>query len=268
MTATELSPHHAETVANLVRQMEADPTVRALVLGGSLAHGFARADSDVDVTIVVDTEEYQRRVAENRLHHNDTSVVTYEGGYIDGKYVDTAFLRRVAEHGSDPARFAYADAQVLFSREPGLTELLASIARYPVEEQQERMDRFAAQLLAWRWYFSESVSKQSRYLEVLALHKLALFTCRLVLTANAMLYPYHKWLMRVTEQAPHRPADLMERLDAVLAAPTQADVDALVADVLAFYEVDQAATEKVWPTRFMKDTELAWQSGHPPIDDL
>lgn len=263
-----LSPHHAATVANLTAQMEADPSVLALVLGGSLAHGFAREDSDVDVTILVSSDEYERRVRVNRLHHNDRSVVTYDGGYIDGKYVDLAFLRRVAEHGSDPARFAYANAQVLFTREPALEAVLAEITRYPIEQQAERTERFAAQLLAWRWYFSQSVEKDSRYLEALALSKVVLFACRLVLNADATLYPFHKWLLRVTERVEHRPADLMERLDEMLAHPDQERVDSLVDDLFAFYGIDRAATEAVWPTRFMKDTELAWQSGHPPIDDL
>lgn len=266
--APTLARHHAEAVANLVRKMQADPSVHALVLGGSLAHGFARPESDVDVTIVVSSEEYERRSADGLLHHNDMSVVTYDGGYIDGKYVDLPFLRRVAEHGSDPARFAYDGAQVLFSRVAGLEELLATIARFPLEQQAERQERFAAQLLAWRWFHSESEAKASPYLRVLALHKLTLFTCRLALNANATLYPFHKWLLRVTEQVPHRPADLLDRIDELLAEPSQERVDALVADVLAFYGVDQAATERVWPTRFMKDTELSWLTGHPPVDDL
>lgn len=264
----ELAPHHAESVENLTRQLRADPSIRALVLGGSLAHGFAAPGSDVDVTIVVDPEEFERRRAEDRLHYNATDVITYEGGYVDGKYVTVDLLRTVAEHGSDPARFAYANTQVLFSDVPGLEGLLAEIARFPLEEQQDRLRRFAAQLLAWRWFFSQSVEKDSRYLEVLALQKVTLFTCRIVLAANAMLYPFHKWLLRVTADAPNRPADLLDRLDKMLATPSQEAVDSLVDDVLAFYGIDRAAAESTWPSVFMQDTELAWLTGHPPVDDL
>ncbi len=264
----ELMPHHAETITALTRRLEADPDVLGLVLGGSIAHGFAVPSSDVDVTILVSSEEYGRRTRENRLHHGDSSVVTYDGGYIDGKYVDLAFLRTVAERGSDPARFAYADARVLFTREPELPDVLAGITRFPVEEQAERAERFAAQLLAWHWFFSQSVEKDSRYLQVLALHKLTLFACRLVLNANATLYPFHKWLLRVTAAAPDKPADLMEQLDDLLERPSQERTDELVADLFAFYGIDHQAVTQVWPTRFMKDTELAWLTGSPPIDDL
>lgn len=264
----DLLPHHAETVAALTRQMAEDPDVHALVLGGSLAHGFAREDADVDVTILVSSEEYERRAAGGLLHYNDRSVVTYEGGYVDGKYVDLAFLRRVAEHGSDPARWAYDGAQILFSRDPALAGVLESITRFPVEQQAARREKFAAQLLAWRWFYSQSVEKESAYLRVLAQQKLVLFVCRLVLNENATLYPFHKWMLRVTEGVENRPADLMERIDEVLERPSQEKVDALVSDVLAFYGIDEAETTRVWPTRFMKDTELHWLTGHPPVDDL
>jgi hypothetical protein len=41
-----------------------------------------------------------------------------------------------------------------------------------------------------------------------------------------------------------------------------------VADVLAWYGIDEAAANATWPTLFMEDTELAWLHGRAPIDDL
>jgi len=38
--------------------------------------------------------------------------------------------------------------------------------------------------------------------------------------------------------------------------------------VLDFASLDQAAANAVWPTRFMRDTELAWTDHEPPIDDV
>lgn len=264
----EIAAHHAETIDNLVRELEADPGVRALILGGSIAHGFATPESDVDVSVVVDSAEYRRRLDENRLTYYNESLCTYEGGYIDGKYVDIDFLRRVATSGSDPARYAYQDARILFSRLPELPAVLADITRYPVAEKADRITRFAAQLLAWRWYYQESVSKQNRYLEYLALHKVVLFTCRIVLAANELLFPFHKWMLRVTATAPHRPPGLLDDLDRLLDHPSEAAVDLHVKGVLAFYDLDFAAFEPVWSTYFLKDTELAWTTGHPPIDEL
>ncbi len=263
-----MEPHHAATIRNLVTAFESDPAVQALILGGSLAHGFARPDSDVDVAIVVSPEEFQRRRAGGMLHYNNRALCTYEGGYIDGKYVDVGFLRLVAERGSDPARYAFQDARVLFSRVPGLEAMLGDIVRYPVGQKRARIDRFVAQLFAWRWYYSESVKKESRYLGALALQKLVLFGCRVVLAENEMLYPYHKWLLRVTTRAPRQPAGFAATIDALLATPSWERVEAYCREILGFLGLDFAAADAVWPTRFMRDTELRWMTEEPAIDDL
>lgn len=262
-----LAPHHTESIANVVADFAADPECLALVLGGSLAHGFASPSSDIDVTIVVDAPVYERRAADGRLHYTDLAACTYAGGYVDGKYVDLELLRRVAVDGSDPARYAFADARILLSDVPDLAELLASIVRYPVDAKADRIERFAAQLLAWRWYHGEAVQKRSAYLEVLALQKVVLFACRIVLAANEMLFPFHKWMLRVTEAAPDRPADLMTRIDQLLARPSWDRTDGLCRAVFDHYRIDTDRIDDRWPTLFMEDTELAWMTRRPPIDD-
>jgi hypothetical protein len=262
-----MEQHHTDTIANLVREMQANPDVLALLLGGSLAHGCARPDSDVDVAIILTDEAMARQRATGRLHYNNRALCTYDG-YIDGKYMDLAFLRLVAQRGSDPIRYAFEGNRVLCARIAGLEALLADIVRYPVAEKAARIDRFAAQLLAWRWYYSEGVKQQSAYLLTLAAQKLVLFTCRLVLTHNEMLYPYHKWMRRVTEAAPRQPAGLAARLDELLQRHSWELVDRHVREILAFVGLDFAASDGTWPTHFMRDTELRWMTTEPAIDDI
>lgn len=262
-------PHHVSTIENLVAAFEKDPAVVALLLGGSLAHGFARADSDVDVAIVLTPEALAVQQATGRLHYNNRDLCTYPG-YIDGKYMDLAFLRDVAARGSDPARFAFKDARILVARSPEVETLLREIVRYPVADKAARLARFGAQLLGWRWFFTEARRQQNAYLELLARQKLVLFAARLVLAHNETLFPYHKWMLRVLEGVPQQPAGLMAALDALV---RQADltfeaVDGFCRGCLAFVGIDHDAANAGWPTWFMKDTELRWMHEEPAIDDL
>jgi predicted nucleotidyltransferase len=262
-----MEKHHADSIDNLVREFQADPKVQALILGGSLAHGFARPDSDIDVSIIVSADDMTVLRQAGRLHYNNRALCTYPG-YIDGKYMDLDFLSLVAARGSDPIRYAFEGARILFSRVPGLEPLLADIVRFPVAEKPERIRRFAAQLLAWRWYYSEGQRQANAYLITLALQKITLFTCRLILTENEQLYPYHKWVRRVTLAVPRQPAGLAARLDELLQAHSWPLVDGHVREMLAFAGLDFAATDATWPTFFMRDTELRWMTGEPAIDDL
>jgi len=205
-------PHHEQAIANVTGYFEREPGVLALVLGGSIAHGFATPVSDVDVMIVVSDDEYAQRSASGQVHFFNRELCAYPEGYVDGKYVGPGFLELARARGTEPARFAFQDARVLFSRVDGLPELVAEIARYPVAEKAARLERFYAQFVAWSWYVSEAIKHANPYLLSLSASKQALFGGRLILAHNERLYPYHKWFLRVLEQAPDKPAGLVAQI--------------------------------------------------------
>jgi predicted nucleotidyltransferase len=261
-------PHHTDTIQRVSDHFEADPGVRALLLTGSLAHGFATGSSDVDIVVVLDDDEWERRRDATSLTYLNHDLATYEGGYVDGKFVSLPFLRDVADRGGDATRWGYDGARILFTRTPELAPLLDAVVAFPRAEQASRRTRFAAQLLAWRWYGEQGREKGDPYLQGISLNRVVLFACRLVLNENELLYPFHKWMLRVTENARHRPAGLVTRIRELYAAPTQDSVDALVFDLLAFYGIDRAEADRTWGAWFMRDTELSWMTGPPPVDDL
>jgi predicted nucleotidyltransferase len=262
-----LAPHHLATCRNVVAEFEDRPEVLAVLLAGSIAHGHARPDSDVDIAIVVTPEEHERRAAAGHLTYFDQSLATWEGGYVDGKFHDLAFIRDVAERGSDQARYAFVGARPMFSRVDGLDDLLAAAVRYPMAEQGERIERFAAHMVAWRWYHGEAIRLENRYLQVLGAQKVVLFACRTVLAANALLFPFHKWMLRVTADAVNRPATMIDDIDALLVEPTVERAAALSDSVIDHLAIDRDRLA-TWPMHFMRDTELAWQSGRSPIDEI
>ena len=258
--------HHQAAIEKFVNRYKEDPAMIAILLAGSLAHGFARPDADIDLILVVEEAEYQKRKSQKQLAFSLWDLCDYPGGYIDCKVVSKEVLQLVAARGSDPARYAYQGSQILFSREPGLPRLLAEIVRFPVAEKKERRKRFAAQLLAWQWYYSQAVEKQNRYLLYLSIQKIVLFACRLVLNENQLLYPYHKWLLRVVAQAPAKPRNFDQTLERILNAPNQDLVVEFCGSVLAFVGLTEKTVD--WPNQFLVDSEWNWVEHEPPVDDL
>lgn len=259
-------PHHASTLTRTIEHFSRDPEVLALILGGSLAHGFATAESDVDVMIVVSDEVHRRRLEAGQTCFFSRELCTYAAGYVDGKYVSEGFLREVAAKGSEPARFAFKDARVLLSKLPALDGLLERAARYPVEGKAARIYRFQAQFEAWRWYTEEALKRRDTLLLRTATSKLALFAGRIVLAHNELLYPYHKWFTRVLEGAPDKPAGLLPLIGTLAEAPTREDLDRFVHMMRQYktWEIQQST----WPAQFMLDSELNWLHSPPPVDDL
>lgn len=260
-------PHHAESIAKIKAHFEANQSILALLLVGSIAHDFANPTSDVDALLVLSDDDYAKRVESGqRLTLTDASLCTYPGGFVDAKYTCVAFIQRVAAIGSEPARFAFEGAQILFSRIDGLDNIIRAAAAYPVVGRQERIVRFRAQLEAWYWYCKEGRQKENAYLLHLAAAKLTLFGARLVLAQNEVLYPFHKWLARVLDGVPEKPDGIVERMQAMNEDPSEQNVEEFYQMVKGWREWDESPNG--WGHQFLMDSELNWMSGTPPVDDL
>jgi hypothetical protein len=259
-------PHHAQSIQNVTDYFQRDPEVLALLLGGSIAHGFQTPTSDVDIMIVVSDEDHRKRVASNQIHFFSMDLCTYEGGYVDGKYTSMNFIEQVKEKGSEPARFAFAGSRILLSKVDGLEETLCKVAEYPAAEKAERIKRFYAQFEAWHWYCQESLRLKNQYLLGTSVSKFILFSGRLILAHNELLYPYHKWFLRVLEGAKDKPGGLLESIHLLNESHTIENLEALHEKVKTFQPWIEG--EFSWPTQFMFDSELNWLDGTTPVDDL
>jgi predicted nucleotidyltransferase len=261
-----MHPHHSQSIQNVKEYFQRDPEVLALLLSGSIAHGFESAASDVDIMIFVSEENYQQRFQTGQLHFFNRDLCTYEGGYVDGKYLSINFVKRVLEKGSEPARFAFEGSQVLFSNVDGFQEDICNIAGYPASEKSERIKRFYAQFEAWRWYCGEALSKKNQYLLRTSVSKLILFGGRLLLAHNEMLYPYHKWFLKVLEGARDKPSDLMDCIQELTESPNAENIEALYQKIKTFQPWSDHPYS--WPVQFLLDSELNWMDGKTPVDDL
>jgi predicted nucleotidyltransferase len=259
-------PHHHASIQRTIDYFRTQPDVLALLLGGSIAHGFATPASDVDIMIVISDEDFQRRRAASSTQFFSTELVTYPNSYVDGKYISRSHMRLVEERGSEPARFAFADSQVLFATIDGVAEQIERIARYPAEQKLNRIRRFHAQMHAWHWYAGEAERHHNPYLMGIACQKLALFGARMVLALNEQIFPYHKWLPAVLARCADRPdgmLDLMERMSRQPSYALASEWHALILGHRAW-----ESEGDLWGNAFMRDSELNWVDAEAPVDDL
>lgn len=261
-----MHPHHTQSIQNVREYFQRDPDVLALLLAGSIAHGFETPASDVDILIVVSDEDHKRRLEENCVHFFNMDLCTYEGGYVDGKYLGLSFIEQVKQKGSEPARFAFAGSRVLFSKVEGLADEIRKVAEFPKAEKAERIKRFYAQFEAWHWYCQESLRLRNPYLLGTSVSKFILFSGRLILAHNELLYPYHKWFLRVLQEANDKPDGLLDAMDLLTVSPTTENIECLYEKIKMFQPWTDG--EFSWPTQFMFDSELNWMDGRTPVDDL
>jgi predicted nucleotidyltransferase len=258
--------HHHATIDRAVARLQGRDDVLAVLLGGSIAHGYATPSSDVDLLVMVDDDAWQRRLATGEVTELDYESPAVEGLYVDIKYLSVGFLHDVAARGSETARFAFQGAIVAWSRIGGLEDAIRSAARYPIEHQGKRIRAFHTQLEYWHWLFGEGARSGNAFVKSLAASNVVLFAGRLILAHNATIYPGYKWLLRVIRDVPDQPPGLAAAMETVIAQPEPASVGALFELVTRFR--DWNVGELGWGARFIVDTELAWMRGTPAIAEL
>ncbi len=261
----QIRDHHQRAIDRLADTYRDDPRFRGLIIGGSVAKGYARDDSDVDFLIIASDEEFERRLAERDLFINRRDLCDYDGGFVDGKIINLAFLSALAEKGNEPSRAAFEGAFVAYSHVPDLDGLLQRIPVYPDAGHDERIDAFYSMAFMQHWMIHEAERHGNRYTLTRAASQLALYAGRLILAHNRRLFPYHKWLPRALESVPDKPDDLMGCFDALLKDPGAARATALFERVRAFQDWGVSDLEAY--TWFMTEVEWSWMSGKTPIED-
>lgn len=260
-------PHQQRAIEYITRKMEADPEVSALLISGSIAHGYNDESSDVDINIVVPVGPRGQGERNRSLLYWEDAAQFYPGGYFDGKIITLDDLDLIARCGNEPTRFALCDAIVAFDRTCRVKPLLDSIGVYDETRAIENAPRFLAQLDAWKWYGGEALRRKDAYLLRLAAQKLTLFAGRLILLENRIFFPFHKWFMRTLAGAPVQPDGLMESIERLLETPVQEHFDALYDKVRNFRDWTGGQPFE-WPRHHLRDVETLWTRGEDCVDHL
>ena len=265
MAVAPIRDHHQRAVDRLVEAYHDDPEFRGLIIGGSVAKGYARDDSDVDFLIIASDESFEQRLAARDLFINRTDLCDYDGGFVDGKIINLGYLEDLAERGNEPSRAAFTGAFAAYSHIPELDALLRRIPVYPELGHGERIRAFYSMAFIQHWLFHEASRHDNRYTLMRAASQLALFCGRLILAHNRILFPYHKWLPRTLESASDKPADFMALFNALLEQPTARRATSFFERVRDFQ--DWGVTDLEAYTWFMTDVEWAWMAGKAPMED-
>lgn len=259
-------PHHQAAIEAITNKLKAREDVQGVIIGGSIAHGYANENSDVDIMIVLSDEDYEKALAANDVGYFEVESTPYEGGYVDGKIVSAGYIRKVAEYGNEPSRFAFKDAIVAYWEIEGLDELVKDASAYPIGNKTDNMKKFYAQFETWKWYYYEGLKRNNRLLIDFSVTHYALFAGRLILAYNETLFPSYKWFNRVLEDVPQKPERFVELLNAVSELKTPEAVESLYDAVVGFH--NWYPDRHHWTVQFMVDSQLNWVDGSVPILDL
>lgn len=247
--------HHQRAMDLAIERLAGEDDIVVVLLGGSIAKGTSRPESDVDLIVVVTDEGYARRLAENRVAFLFRDVADYPGGYVEGRFVSRTFILAAAYRGSEPTRHSFTGVRPVWGHDDEVLAAVPKIPVYPEHDRERRLDAFYAQLVIDRWYFwTEAIRRDDPYLRLRAASDVVLFGGRIVLAHHRRLFPNKKRLMETLDGVAPEIAALAREFLARLDEPS---LTALYDAILA---LTGPRTVNV-NSRYTQDAEMSWFTG-------
>jgi len=243
--------HHARALEQAkARLLEQDPELLAIILGGSIAKGFDREESDVDLIVVLPDERYLERLNGNCVSFLWYDIPGYEGGLVEGRYVSRSFISEAATRGSEPTRHSFLAAYPIYCIDSAIPNILPRVPLYQENRHKEHIAAFFAQMQCNRTYYWDQ-GKHNRFLQLRAASEMVLFGCRLILAHNRLLFPCQRRLIEATLAAPSKPDKLEEKINDFLAKLTDEAKEEFCRAIEEFSDWEKEE-------RYIQDVEMSW----------
>ena len=258
--------HHRESLENLKKYFSEKAEVIALIFGGSVAKGCERPDSDLDAMVVITEEAYALRAQNNATAETISGYCTYEGGYFDVKYMTKEFLKDAAQKGSEPARNAFVKAQVLFTRDLEIPQIVSEIPVFQKSEKEDKMLSFYADFWLNYYYFLKSCPLDG-YMKLHAINEVIYSVYRMILQESEILFPCNRRLEEFVEKISDRTARLVNLGKRAAKSQEMEDVDAFAAYFREILSWETPADIGNVLSRYTLDFEQWWRIPRPNVNE-
>lgn len=258
--------HHIDSIENLKKYFSDKDDVIALIFGGSVAKGCERPDSDIDAMVVLSDESYNEHLKQNTTAETIEGFCTYEGGYFDIKYMTKQFLIDAAKKGSEPARNAFEKAQVLFSKDADIPDIVSRIPVFQTAEKEDKMMSFYSDFWLNYYYFLKSCPIDG-YMKLHVINEIIYSIYRMILQEYEILFPSNRRLEETVENISKETYELT-RLGRKFASSLEiADGDIFVEYFLKITTYKMPEDVGKILSRYTSDFEQWWRVPRPNINE-
>lgn len=257
--------HHEESINNMMDYFKKQGAV-ALILGGSVAKGTARADSDLDGIVILTEEEYQCKEKNHATTETVNGLCTYEGGYFDIKYMTKQYLKELAKKGSEPARNAFCQARILFSNDAEINEILPLIPVFQKEEKAEKLLSFYSDFWMNYYYFLKCCSLEG-YMKMRTIAEIIYASYRMILQEHEILFDCNRRLEEQVKSISNDTTELVTLAGKLEKSQDMQDADAFVEKFLKITTYVPPLDINEVLTTYSKDFQEWWRAPRPNISE-
>ena len=218
-----------QTIEMLKNDVKKHNFVLGLILCGSLAKDTGNKASDVDIIVIVNDEEYEKR----KLIKNYFCGTLFEQSnypvYVDGKIVNKNYLKKIWSEGNECVKNTFSEVKFLYSKDNEIEELLKNIDKTNYSKG-ENIKKFYSLMKSCKLKADDDINNilQIKY----CIFYTVFFACRLVLEHNNIYYPCIKNMEKELIKCKYKPEEFIENMHKVLKTYSFNDLE-------TFYEITE-----------------------------
>lgn len=257
--------HHEESIEILKKYCK-EQGWTAAILGGSIAKGTERENSDIDVMAVLSPEDYAKKAEAKATSETVDGLCTYPEGYFDIKYMTKEYLIDLAEKGSEPARSGFVKAKIIFSEDDDIEQIITAIPVFQEREREEKLLSFYSDFWLNYYYFLK-LCQIDGYMKMRTIAEIIYSLYRLVLQENRILFECNRRLEQQVESISDETAGLVGLARILEASQTIDDADRFVEKFfdITKYIPPQDINEIL--TTYSRDFQEWWREQRPNINE-
>lgn len=257
--------HHEESI-EIMKEYYKKQGAIAVILGGSIAKGKEREDSDIDAMVVLTSEEYSKKEAINATTETINGLCTYEGGYFDVKYMTKEYLLDLATKGSEPARNGFMNAKVLYSDDREIESIISEISVFQKSEKEQKLLSFYSDFWLNYYYFLKSCPIEG-YMKMRTIAEIIYSIYRIILQENEILFDCNRRLEEQVENISDETRELVNLAKSLEKSQAIEDTDKFVEKFLLITNYIPPQDLNTVFTTYSRDFQEWWREPRPNINE-
>jgi predicted nucleotidyltransferase len=202
-----------KTIEMIKKDAEKYPYILGIILIGSLAKNTENENSDVDIIVIVNDEEFENRRKTKNYFCGTIFEQSNYPVYIDGKIVNKDYLKRIWSEGNECVKNTFSKIQLLYSCDTEISETINNFDKIN-HNKNENIRKFYALMKSYKFKANDDIDNILQIKH--GIFNSVFFACRLVLEHNDIYYPCVKNMEKELMQCKYKPENFIENMHKVL----------------------------------------------------
>jgi predicted nucleotidyltransferase len=259
-----LTNQQIETIRILKSEGEENNSILGIILCGSLVNGTSTEQSDVDVYIVVNEDEWKKRKRNKDYFWGTLHDQDHYPTPVDGKVVNLDFINKISKTGTEAIQSTFENVELIYCNDAKLSEAIQNISKNHLIDRTEKINKYFALMKSNRFRADDDLTNIFQVKQCII--DTVYFACRIIITKNNLLFPCKKNIEKILRNCINKPDCFIEQMNETLESQS---LESLARFYLMMEKyLDDLKLDERSRKGYVIENELFWFFNEKPYEEI